>query len=206
MFRNPAFGFLWRFLLIYGVLIFPWPGWNNLYSDYFRNLGEMAFSRENENRIVLFAAHHVQHGFSSLDTRMTLGNRSLVDSQGNGRVVMVDLDTRSIGWLPTALTVALISATPLPWRRRLWALAGGLLLVHCFILFSLETWIWDKEPSLGLSTPSSLWMEVVDDLEYALITQLGASFSVPVVIWVLVTFRRSDGFLLATAKEKPSRH
>lgn len=198
--RNSFFGFIGRFVLIYGLLIFPWPGWNDFYAGYFRGLGETAFSRENGNRIVLFAIHPVQHGFSHLDVRMTLGNRSLVDSEGNGQAEMVDLDTRSIGWLPTALTAALILATPIPWRRRCGALIGGIVLVHCFILFSLQTWIWDESPALSLLRLSPFWKRVADELEYALITQLGASFSVPLVIWILVTFRRTDRTLWTQSK------
>ena len=34
--------------------------------------------------------------------------------------------------------------------------------------------------------------EALDELSYTLINQLGASFSVPVLIWILVTFRRQD--------------
>jgi hypothetical protein len=196
MLRNPLVGFLCRFALIYGLLILPWPGWNELYGGYFRALGQMAFSREGEKRIVLFEPHELHHGFSSLNTRMTLGNRDLADSSGNGRATSIDLDTRSIGWIPTALTVALILATPVPWRRRVWALLGGFVLIHCFILFSLQTWIWDESPGLSLTTPSPFWKEVVDDLEYTLITQLGASFSVPVLIWILATYRREDRKLI----------
>lgn len=195
MLRNPIIGFLCRFALIYGLLILPWPGWNELYGDYFRALGQMAFSRDGEKRIVLFEPHELQHGFSSLNTRMTLGNRDLTDSSGNGRAVMIDLDTRSIGWVPTALTVALILATPVPWRRRGWALLWGLLLIHGFILFSLQTWIWNESPGLSLTTLSPFWKEIVDDLEYTLVTQLGASFSVPVLIWIVVTYRREDRHL-----------
>jgi hypothetical protein len=102
------------------------------------------------------------------------------------------LDTRSIGWVPTALTMALILATPIPWRRRGAALAGGLVLVHCFILFSLQAWIWDNSSDVSLMRLSGFWQEVAGELDYALINQLGASFSVPVVIWILVTFRRQD--------------
>ena len=192
MLRNPIFAFLCRFALIFGLLILPWPQWNELYGEYFRALGQMAFSREGEKRVVFFERHELQHGFSSLNTRMTLGNRDWADASGKGRGEIVDLDTRSIGWVPTALTAALILATPIPWRRRTWALLGGLLLIHCFILFSLQTWIWNESPGLSLTTLSPFWKMVVDDLQYTLVTQMGASFSVPVLIWIVVTYRRED--------------
>jgi hypothetical protein len=181
-----------RFGVIFGLLIFPWSGWNQLYSSYFRALGTAAFSRDNDQRIVYFEPHAVQHGFSSLDTLVTLGNRALADSNGNARVKEIDLDTRSLGWMPTALTMALILATPVPWRQRAWALAWGMLLIHAFILFSLQVWIWDESTDLSLADISPFLQTVMDNLEYTLITQLGASFSVPLLIWILVTFRRKD--------------
>ena len=109
-----------RFAVIFGLLIFPWPGLNDIYGGYFRALGQAVFSGQNEQRIVKFQPQRVQHGFSSLDTQLSLSNRALVDSSGQGKVVEVSLDTRSIGWLPTALTLALILATPVPWRQRGW--------------------------------------------------------------------------------------
>jgi len=192
--RDPVIGFLFRFVLIFGLLIAPWPGWNELYGHYFRGLGQMAFSRDEGKRVVLFAPYEGQAAASSLDTRLTLGNRDLLDGGGKGLVKRTELDTRSIGWVPTALTMALIMATPIPWRRRGLALLGGLILVHGFILFSLQTWIWDNSPDLSLMTLSTFWKEVADEFDYTLINQLGASFSVPVLIWILVTFRRQDAF------------
>lgn len=190
--RNPILGFLCRFALIYTLLILPWPGWNELYGQYFRGLGQMVFASDGGNRVVFFEPHELHHGFSGLDTRMSLGNRARADDQGKGLVEGVDLDTRSLGWVPTALTAALIMSTPISWRRRCWALLGGLVLIHAFILFSLQSWIWDESPKLSLVTLSPFWTEVADNLEYTLMTQLGASFSVPVLIWILVTFRQQD--------------
>lgn len=187
-----------RFALIFGLLIIPWPYWNQIYSSYFRALGQATFSLQDDQRIVRFEPKHVQHGFSSLDTQMTLSNRALIDSSGNGSGVTIDLDTRSIGWLPTALTMALILATPVPWRQRAWALLWGLVLVHAFILFSLQVWIWDESTAVSLLDLSPAWQTIMDDLEYTLITQLGASFSVPILIWILVTIRREDLFCLAS--------
>lgn len=190
--RDPVIVFLFRFVIIFGLLIVPWPGWNEFYGQYFRGLGQMAFSREEGKRVVLFAPNERQPGSPGLDTRLTLGNRDLLDAEGKGLLKRTGLDTRSIGWVPTALTVALIVATPITWRRRSLALLGGLILVHGLILFSLQAWIWDNSPDLSLMTLSPFWKEVAEELDYTLINQLGASFSVPVLIWILVTFRRQD--------------
>ena len=35
-------------------------------------------------------------------------------------------------------------------------------------------------------------MEIADALEYTLVTQMGISFSIPVLVWIAVLFRRQD--------------
>ena len=190
--RDPIVGFLLKFVLIFGLLIAPWPGWNDFYAGYFRGFGQLAFGASEGKRVVDFSPSKPEQLASGLDTQLTLGNRDLLDSRGKGSLKRVNLDTRSIGWVPTALTAALVLATPIPWRRRAMAFCGGILLVHLFILFSLQTWIWDNATDVSLMALTPPVQRVVSELDYTFITQLGASFSVPVVIWVVVTFRRRD--------------
>ena len=55
MFQNKKLvGALVRFIVIFGVLVIPWPGWNEFYSSYFRALGQDVFSRQEGQRVVLF--------------------------------------------------------------------------------------------------------------------------------------------------------
>ncbi len=187
--RRVALGFLLRFAVVFGLLIAPWPGWNKAYSQFFQAFGGMVFSGDGP-REVKFAPY--TDGKSPLDTQVTLINRALTDNTGHAQGRQTELDTRSIGWVPTALTTALVVATPIAWPRRLTALAGALVLIHLFILFTLQAWIWDNSADLSLVTLSDFARRVVGELDYALVTQLGASFTVPVLIWVLVTFRRQD--------------
>jgi hypothetical protein len=80
-----------------------------------------------------------------------------------------------------------------------------LILVHGFILFSLQAWIWNNSPAVSLFTLSDFWKEVVDDLDYTLINQMGASFAVPVLIWILVTFKSQDAFKRGRPKSRDSQ-
>ncbi len=196
MFRNPLFRFLALFFLLYGLFIFPWPGLDRAYANYFIGLGEMAFTRADGDRVVQFEPAEMQHGFTTLSVRMALANRGQADRDGNAKAIHVTFDVRSIGWVPTALTAALILASPVPWWRRLWALIGGLVLIQLFILFTIQVSIWDNSPAAGLIQYSPFWQEVMDGLNYVVVLQLGASFSIPLVIWILVTFRSSDAKLL----------
>jgi hypothetical protein len=190
--RDPFMGFMFRLMCIFGILIVPWPGWNQYYGQYFRQVSQWTLNLEQEKRIVLLSPNPAQAAHPNVDTRMTLANRDLLDASGKGLLKRTGLDTRSIGWLPTALTMALILATPVPWRRRLLSLMGGLLLVQAFIVLTLLTWIWSHSSELSLMTLSPFWQKAADELCYALLDQLGASFSVPVIIWIVVIFRRQD--------------
>lgn len=188
--RGAVFGFLLRFAVVFGVLIAPWPGWDPAYAAYFQSFGRMIFGGSDGPRVVEFAPN--KGGSPQLDTVVTIENRDRLDSRGQVPARQMELDSRSLGWVPTALTVALVAATPIPWRRRLVALASGLVLIHLFIFFTLEAGIWNNSADLSLTTLSGFWRSAAAELEYVLVTQIGASFSVPVVIWILVTFRRQD--------------
>ncbi len=192
-----------KFAIIFGLLLFPWPGWYAAYSSYFRALGGTFFTREYEQRIVHFRAKEVQRQFSGLDSEMLIGNRAFTDSHGKGPGRSVGLDTISIGWTPTALTIALILATPVPWRQRGWALLWGLILIHAFILFSLQVAIWNESQAVSLFTLSPFWKTLVQDLDYTLLTQIGASFSMPILIWILVTIRPENLFERSETKVGP---
>jgi hypothetical protein len=188
--RGPGLGFLLRFVVVFGVLIAPWPGWNAAYAQYFQAFGRMVFNLGDGNRVVDFQPYSGK--YASLDTAITLGNRALADRTGLIQARRTEIDSRSIGWVPTALTLALVAATPIPWRRRLMALTGGLILIHLFIFFTLLTWVWNKSSDVSLLSLSAFWQNAADQLNYALMNEIGASFSVPVIIWILVTFRRQD--------------
>jgi hypothetical protein len=126
-----------------------------------------------------------------LDTQILLVDPAEVDSHGKTPVRILGLDSRGVGWIPTALFIALTLATPVSWRRKGWALGLGLLAVHVYLLLTVEVYIWN-ESIPGAAGPVSLLKRIGDGLEETLVTQLGASFVVPTIIWLLVTFRKSD--------------
>jgi hypothetical protein len=189
--RDVIIGFLWRFALVYGLLILPWPGFDEAYGRCFRTLGQLIFARKNDQHILNFEAvpESLKH---VLDTRIALADREELDRNGSGPVRYLELDTRGIGWIPTALFLSLVLATPVPWPRRAWALFAGLVAVHAFILFSVEISLWNNSPGVSLIALNPIWGQIVGGLEETLITQMGVSFVMPVVVWIFVTFRWRD--------------
>ncbi len=181
--------FLLRFALLYGLLIAPWPGWNALYGRWFRAVNATVYA-SNDHRIVIFGA--AEPALRPLDTMVTLANRDRMDRRGHMPARKLGLDSRGIGWVPTALLLALTLASPVGWRRRLWALIWGLLIMHGFILFSVGCYIWDQSNDLGLVALTPFWKSVSNGLVETLIIQLGASFVVPALVWLLVAIRIRD--------------
>lgn len=188
--------FLCWLVAIYALLIIPWPGSRDLYGAYLRSVARLVLVEENGHRILRFDQISAARRNRTLDTRITIANREQLDANGSGRAVMLDFDSRGIGWSPTALLIALVvSSTAIPWKRRLRALAWGLLAIHGLILFSIEVYILnqsDTTSGLELFELSSFWKMIVSGLEETLVTHLGASFVVPLLVWIVVTFRSED--------------
>lgn len=67
----------------------------------------------------------------------------------------------------------MILATPVPWKRRGWALLWGLLLVHVFMVLSVACYIWNQSTDLGLLVLTPFWKTIVGSMKETLITQLG---------------------------------
>jgi len=182
------------FVLIYGLLITPWPGAKTIYAGYFRCLGKLVFTAPGSQRLLEFQPldNHSHQWPQNFDTAIILANRDLLDQDGHDQRFMLTVDAWQMGWAPTACLVAFTLATPIPWRRRKRALFWGLLWVHAFILLTLGIFIWNESVRLKLVALTPFWMEVANRLEVLALNPVGPSFFAAALIWMLVTFRRRD--------------
>jgi len=119
--------------------------------------------------------------------RIVIVNRALLNPDGSGPVRNLDL---GFGFLPTALLLALILATPISLRRRGWALFLGFLCMHFLILLSLNFIIWNESMEISLVNLSPFWKHISNGFRDALVTQFSAA--IPVLVWIFVTLRRED--------------
>jgi len=109
---------------------------------------------------------------------------------GSGPVRNLDLDTSAFGWGPTALLVSLVLATPLPWKRRWRALFLGLILEQGFIVLWLAYFVWYDSAEIALVAFTPFWRHAASVFRETLLGQI--NLAAPVLIWILVTFRRGD--------------
>ena len=108
--RSRILHFAGAFALVYGLLIAPWPGWNAAYARGLRVLcGRSRWARTTRSSIVRFRA--ASKG-KPLDTEIVIVVIHAGWTQREaGRALVLGLDSRGVGWVPTALLAALVLAT-----------------------------------------------------------------------------------------------
>ena len=187
--RSPLKKILIRFALIYVLLLLPWPGFREAYGAYFRAFGGMVFAGQTERSEVTFETPE-RNSPRPQDSRIVIVNNALMNYDGSGPVRNLDFDAHAVGWRPIALLAALVIATPLPWGRRIRAVVLGALAMHLYVLLFLFVAIWNESTEISLMTLTPFWKTAVSGLKGVMVSQL--ALCLPVLIWVLVTFRRED--------------
>jgi len=199
-FSKALIGFVCRFVLIYGLLIAPWPYVTEAYAQFFRAGGNFLFGSFGSNGLVLFEAH--PRADRVIDTSIELYNREQIGQSpaGGTFVIQAIASSRYMGYLNTAFVIALILATPIPWRRRGWALLWGVILIHGFIAFTLAILIiysyYQPSPVLPPIEISPFLQGYVSLIYHELNSSLNFCLIMAVFIWLLVSFRREDWFWL----------
>jgi hypothetical protein len=186
---RPITLFLCRFAILYIILVVPWPGWDRIYGICFRSLGSTIFASNSGPRELSFTTPSENMPRPFL-TRIVIVNRKMMREDGAGPVRNLDMDAQSFGWKPTALLLALIATTPIPWRRRGLAILWGLLCLHILIIAGLGFCIWNQSTEVSLVTLTPFLKHVADTFQGFLVSQYG--LMLPALVWLSVTFRRED--------------
>ena len=182
--------FFCLFILIYVLLMAPWPGLRAAYSKFYMASSAFLSRSFGSKGIVLFEqSNNPEH-----DVNVVMLNRDRVDRHGKPVVLLVRISSRYGGYMYMAFVIALIVATPISLRRRAWALVWGLILMHTFVVFKLGVMIlhcFSKKP-LSLFVLNPFWKQVLVSIDEEFSFSLTFGFVVGFVVWVLVSFRRRD--------------
>jgi hypothetical protein len=182
--------FLLKASIIYGILSAPFPFYDQAYGDFYRKVADKCFGRFRGPGFAKFNEMK-----DPAMTHVNVGNYTMALPDGSFDTAAIDINTRYLGYLPTILLISLVLASPVPWKRRLIALAIGLSLVMLLILF--KHWI-----SLLWFCEQNVWLHLTDFtgtgkkvLSFANSFISASSFTIAyfvVGIWLLVTFRVDD--------------
>ena len=179
-------GFFSRFLLIFVLLMAPWPGLNEVYAAFFQAGGNALFAHFGAAGTVHFAplAENPRH-----HTHLALRNqRTRVES-------VFTVDSRLLGYKPTVFVLALVLATPIPWSRRLRALLWGVVLVNAYVALRVGVYLlatFSEGNSLALFAPGPVARSALDHVHWVVVLSFSGSLILPLPVWVLVTFRRRE--------------
>jgi hypothetical protein len=185
--RKGIVGFFVLFLVFYGLLLLPWPGLRQAYAACFRAGGTLLFGSFGAPGAVRFLPAATPA--TGLDTDVVLINPR------NGVSGRTQHDSRHMGYLPTAMLVSLVLATPAPWRRKGRALLWGLVAVNAYVALRIGLVLvrdLSNDDPLRLFTLGPWAHQALAWAVRAVVMSPGSYFAFPVFIWILVTFRRGE--------------
>ena len=196
----------WRFALcfivLYGLLIFPWPGLHHAVGTYVQGFGNRFFGRTGRHLILFRARGTADTSWAATtDTMMLLYNSDIHD-KGKRAGWLMGFDTKQLFWLQFSFYLALVGATPMSWRRRLWALFWGVLTAHVLLILSLMVAIADHASDISMLALPPFCKSVVHGLGELLIIVSGPSALVYFFIWPFACFRREDLVCLIPGRQK----
>lgn len=173
-------------VVVFTVLIWPWPGVQRAYTAAYGVVGTYLFANVGQGLTV--EVRPLEELVGRMDTEVVIrslnppGHLGAPHNARSGYVAMVEL-------------VALVLATPIAWSRRLKALVLGVILVNLYVAFRLGVVVFEGLLACPVWTVvelGSTGMKIVQVAVEVIAKSPTLSFVVPALIWMLVTFRRSD--------------
>lgn len=179
--------FFTRLVLIYGLLVTIWPIVQGTYIDSFCGVGNVL--ARPFGKVVRVTLQPIDESGKQMEVELRLENFRA----GGARTTR--FNARLMGYVPTAETMALIIATPLArirkWKTLLygWILANGMIAfnVAFLIVFHLS-----GSHKAAIFSRGPVWGAILDTIHTILVGSLGFTFVAPILIWMVVTFRKAD--------------
>lgn len=195
---KPILKFLVIFFVAFVILILPWPGVHSGYAAVYRAIGNTLWSSFSSVASIEFEplAPGESDDEEGRDTKVTFRHRELPSG------ISLAVTTRFQGYTPTAFVIALALASPLPWIRRLRALAIGVVFVTVFVAFRQYVFIANV-----IYRPEGFIATLQGFAYWVFVESFAGAFVIPLVIWVIATFRRRDleAILRRTTSARGSR-
>lgn len=187
--NHPALRFLvyFAFWQVAGLIVLS--SCIEIYNDMFRSVGTLIYGRDDRVKEISFEP--LSRGDHINYTRVVIVNPALMKPDGSGPVRNLDIGMGGFGSTPLALLAGLILASPISWQRRGKALLWGIFWQQVLVFLTLGYCIWLDSAEIGLVSLSPTGKELATGIKNALAGTLAGA--TPVLLWVLVTFRRGDG-------------
>ena len=182
--------FICLFVLFFGLFMIPWPTLGRAYTRVYSASAALLFGSFGSTGIVRFEPS----SDCQYELYITLYNQARKGSDGGIARIQTCHNSRHAGYAYLSFLAALILATPIPFRRKGWALLCGAILIHGLI--ALQLWLrilhtFAHEP-LSMLALSPLCKHVLSVTHKAFAVNVTFGFILCFFIWVLVAFRRGE--------------
>ena len=200
--KHPAKRFILFFAILYSLVLIVGVLFEGraVYQKVFRSVGEGIFENAGNNGIVRFMDVDNKEQYDpAYHTMIMMGNRvQAQQAMQNGTAVdvaKVYVNDYMVGFLPTFTLLALLLATPMPWKRKLGAIGIGLLLITLFVIS--RQWIlvhtaMGNNAHLDLADMSEGTVRFLIGLRRVFVTNIVVSMMVPFLLWGMLVFRTED--------------
>lgn len=186
--RTVGLFFLVALAVYTGIVLFPWSGPREGYRSVFIATIHGIYGRIGSEGVVRCENLDIN---AANDVNIFLGKRIGARIGENP----VGVSSAKLGYAPIAFLIALVVATPIPWRRKWRSLVWGLVLVEAFVVIRLGLWFayWYGHPGqVRLYTPGAVSGWIIATAYEFLTHAPGASFLAPTIVWAAVTWRADD--------------
>ncbi len=177
--------------MIYALFLVLWVGISDWYPKQVQTVGTAVFRKAiistGSRWVVILSPADTKVG--RFDTTLAVLNK---ETRGLGQQPFSSL---SIAYLPMAMTISLILASPVPWKRRLVSIVFGSLVVCAWIslaLFFMVLNAYCGEPPLGMYTVGAWLTKPIGFITWVVSVSTVPQFVVPVFFWLMVTIRGDD--------------
>ena len=170
--------FALRFVVIFGLLVLPWWNFQSAFAAGYQSGTQKLLSLVFPHWNFYMESHH-DTKYPSVDTQISISDPQQGRPDGTFPVKVITTDSRSLGWMPLVMFVALCGATPLSWGRRFKVLAIGLSGTLLFIAITILASVWH------VMAGESGWQFNLALVSYhVLVDNLWLSFVGPTLIWL----------------------
>jgi hypothetical protein len=190
------------FLLVFGLLMAPWPRLGRAYTRFYSMGASFLFGSIGATGTV----HFEPLNDSEYYLHVILINRAGQSADGGVVRIRTRHNSRHAGYMYVAFLIALIMATPVSAKRKVWALFLGIILIHGLIALKLLLRIlhaFNSKP-LSMFSLNPFYRRVLSITHQVFAVNVTFGFIVCVFIWILVSFRRRDWDIIRNNPRSPA--
>ncbi len=128
--------FIILFFIAYAVLLTPQTGIKRMYAELLCSQGNEVFKNIENDRLVILKPQK-----ENKNNDIVLILKFILRPSGEVKESKYNIDTGVIGYLPLVLFLSLVTATPLRWKRKIFAFILGYIIMTIFILLRIRVLI-----------------------------------------------------------------